>query len=574
MRVFNFVTLALLGLIVTTNVTTVANAQSEPQIVNETQPDAGGTQATADHTDLHPLPGNIYTGIMTAGNPGDADAVQYQPLSSKGWSIGGVAQAYLWPRRSTNNSTTSAELYIFNNGQLDYSTYSNDDLRPSVSLSIDAADQNTVVVAPTGSLVNNNRNDINPGFSNIAVSYEIAWLPFRPHLRQQSLTDINVYDAAVVDQVLDCSQDIYTYRYTDLDLNTFGEAGEQLVAAILIPRSCFHVGLTVRSNTYTVTGFVDPATGDDYLVRNEGGEIDLLPFAEFQQYRPWAAGYAVGQLASDLPASVQSVVMYIGLVANNQGNSFRMSSENPTEVLTARSAYEVRESFQGIEIVNPSATVSDLSVTATTPDRLVATTAFASAHQIDAHTCTATRLQAGARFGDPAGSVISTVTDLPGDPSQAHVWLHTDEVFSTDIILPVFDLQPGDQVEVTCTPQARALYGTTPLESQSRSLVYTAQITTDTGDGPSVQLFELRVFPNPAIGGAQVTLAISSATTGDVQFTVFDTVGRQIANGRVQVTAGETQIPLDLTGVTPGVYVVHATTDVGEIATQRLTVVR
>jgi beta-glucanase (GH16 family) len=86
-------------------------------------------------------------------------------------------------------------------------------------------------------------------------------------------------------------------------------------------------------------------------------------------------------------------------------------------------------------------------------------------------------------------------------------------------------------------------------------------------DGPEVAL-----LPNPTRGAAMVVLSLAEPASGRVE--VFDVLGRRVATTLVPAGgAGEVRVPLALTGLVGGTYVVRVT--VGDrVWTHPLTVVR
>lgn len=83
------------------------------------------------------------------------------------------------------------------------------------------------------------------------------------------------------------------------------------------------------------------------------------------------------------------------------------------------------------------------------------------------------------------------------------------------------------------------------------------------------------VFPNPAGREASVGLVLPAAA--EVQARVFDLLGREVAAARAVLDAGPQALPLDVSRLAAGAYVVRVTTTAGgtsQVASGRLTVVR
>ena len=340
-------------------------------------------------------------------------------------------------------------------------------------------------------------------------------------VRTERVTQPDVYDVTQITQTLDChATDALLWRYQDRDLGTFGEPGETLIAGVRIERECFGIGLQIQSNTFTRAALIDPATGTDYLART-GDELEvLLPAAPGTDPGSWGPAYPPGEVLAAVPESVQELVLLFGLFTIGNDGRVEFESDCNTCVVGGVSAHWARESSVTLEVVNPRAETAGLAVTAPTPDALDVTATYARAHQIDAHACTATRLQAGGRFGAPAGSVIDSVSVLPGARGDVRDWLHTDAGFDVTARLSVHDLQPGDRVEVTCTPQGRSVYGTEPMPDQAVSAEYTVQTATAGEALPDKAALTAQVWPNPAWGAA--TLSVTTAAPGEVRYRVFD----------------------------------------------------
>ena len=255
----------------------------------------------------------------------------------------------------------------------------------------------------------------------------------------------------------------------------------------------------------------------------------------------------------------------VGFVLTDEGCNYCIDS--------AKSADPTRESIVAIEVVHPwmDYDIAQLAVDKVAgSDSVDVTLPVSSSHQTFGFDVTLTRLQAGVRTGAPAGSMVVSDTLQALNPRNAVNRLHAPDGYVLTRRFAVSDLTVGDQLQVDVTPIGRGVYSDSlRLDALAQTTTLTLPFSTPVYDAPNNVRFELRVFPNPAIGGAQVTLQLSSAAIGEVQFTVFDTVGRRVAHIRAQVNSGETSIPLDLSGAAPGIYVVRATTDNGQVATQR-----
>ncbi len=81
----------------------------------------------------------------------------------------------------------------------------------------------------------------------------------------------------------------------------------------------------------------------------------------------------------------------------------------------------------------------------------------------------------------------------------------------------------------------------------------------------------LALAPNPARGSAR--LGVTLAEAGEVRVTLADVLGRAVLALDRTLGAGPQTLPLDLSGLSPGVYVARVVTATGA-ATQTLTVAR
>ena len=79
------------------------------------------------------------------------------------------------------------------------------------------------------------------------------------------------------------------------------------------------------------------------------------------------------------------------------------------------------------------------------------------------------------------------------------------------------------------------------------------------------------VYPNPVRGRA--TVAVGVAAGGEVRAEAYDALGRRVASSGARVGPGMGTVPLDLSGLPAGVYLVRVTAG-AETATRAVTVVR
>ncbi|MFN3595868.1 MAG: DUF5074 domain-containing protein [Rubricoccaceae bacterium] len=102
------------------------------------------------------------------------------------------------------------------------------------------------------------------------------------------------------------------------------------------------------------------------------------------------------------------------------------------------------------------------------------------------------------------------------------------------------------------------------------TLVGTAAVSTERG--PLAGALRLGdAFPNPARAGA--TLPLSLGAPADVRVVVFDALGREVATWQASLGAGVQALPLPLSGLRAGLYVVRVEAG-GEVGTARVTVAR
>ena len=87
---------------------------------------------------------------------------------------------------------------------------------------------------------------------------------------------------------------------------------------------------------------------------------------------------------------------------------------------------------------------------------------------------------------------------------------------------------------------------------------------------PSAGL-DVAVYPNPTTG--PVTVAVELAAPAEVRAEVYDALGRRVAAADARLGVGFGSVPVDLTGLPAGVYVVRVVAS--EVAASRVvTVVR
>ena len=565
MRYFNLA-LVLLGL----TFTTTASAQF---IYVEDQ----GNEASNIFDQCDQVDRPYQPGIQVTGFSFSYDADTYCFLTTD-WTLPVLSSSWVQSLYASGNIGTT-ELYVNSVNNYEYSVNSEAANQARVFSLNQPESATRVGLSDQGSVLRLSPDRLeSDGTSTQADrTYTLTIDQPRPHQRIQELTDLNQRDASLIAQVAECDADLWTWRYRDLELGTFEEPGEQFIAGVQLPHACLERGFQFRSQSIVVVLVVNPQTGFQYLVKlfdyNDPHPIgDTTP----GNYGDWAPVILPGELSALVPNGDPDPILMVGVMAvSNDQSSVGTEVGQPTVVFDARSAHPVREAIVAIEVVNPRVDydVAQLSVDKVADvDSIDVTLPVSSSHQTFGFDVTLTRLQDG-RF-NPAGSVVLSDTLQALNPRNAVNRLHADNGYTLTRRLAVSDLRVGDQLQVDIVPIGRGVYSDTlRLDALAQTTTLTLPFGTPTTDRPQVQPLTLSVFPNPTTSG-QVALAISSVTVGNVQFTVFDTVGRQIAHGRVQVTAGETQISLDLTGVTPGVYVVHATSNNGQVATQRLTVVR
>ncbi len=105
-------------------------------------------------------------------------------------------------------------------------------------------------------------------------------------------------------------------------------------------------------------------------------------------------------------------------------------------------------------------------------------------------------------------------------------------------------------------------------ENYHRTLYTYAGRPTPAETSPVKLPLRLSLAPNPA--GGLVRLHFAPAVMGDVHVDVLDLLGRRLQTVEV---GGGTDTVLDLSSLTPGLYLLHATTEVG-VVSQLVTVAR
>lgn len=109
------------------------------------------------------------------------------------------------------------------------------------------------------------------------------------------------------------------------------------------------------------------------------------------------------------------------------------------------------------------------------------------------------------------------------------------------------------------------------LPSDRYLYAYT-EASTPVAPGPAAAELALAVAPNPSAGA--VVAELSTETAAEARVAVLDVLGRQLRVAHEgPVAAGETALPIDLTGLPSGVYVVRATVG-GAVVSRAVTVAR
>ena len=81
------------------------------------------------------------------------------------------------------------------------------------------------------------------------------------------------------------------------------------------------------------------------------------------------------------------------------------------------------------------------------------------------------------------------------------------------------------------------------------------------------------VRPNPIPAGGEATVVVALDRAEQVNVAVYDALGRRVSAARYDLTAGAHRLPLDVSGLAPGLYLLRVQS--GEtVVTERLTVVR
>lgn len=109
-------------------------------------------------------------------------------------------------------------------------------------------------------------------------------------------------------------------------------------------------------------------------------------------------------------------------------------------------------------------------------------------------------------------------------------------------------------------------FGATTLPASGGPVAFLASLTDESATlatAPPAALAGLSLFPNPAHGKAVVRVPASPAT-----LTLLDALGRPV---RTRLAAANAEVPLDLTGLAPGVYALRVQAGAA-VATQKLVV--
>ncbi len=95
------------------------------------------------------------------------------------------------------------------------------------------------------------------------------------------------------------------------------------------------------------------------------------------------------------------------------------------------------------------------------------------------------------------------------------------------------------------------------------------QVAVSTDNTPENELFQVQVAPNPTTGPLGISLELSRNQSLDVS--LFDLLGRELKTWKGQLPAGSTARTLDMSGLAPGVYLLHVQ---GENQAQTLKIVK
>ena len=188
----------------------------------------------------------------------------------------------------------------------------------------------------------------------------------------------------------------------------------------------------------------------------------------------------------------------------------------------------------------------------------------------------------GLNLGDPTGtySYDNPAIPLPTDVAYTYLYSHADAIVTAERQLVRYVGTDGN-VYLSPYGSARAIRGYAGHLSQTKDAemiawaIQNAEWTSPaTAAEPGVaETVGVTVGPNPARGRATLTLRL--AQPADVSVSVVDVLGRTVLSQTSGPRpAGETRVPLDLSRLAPGVYLVRPVVAGQPASTVPITVAR
>jgi len=166
--------------------------------------------------------------------------------------------------------------------------------------------------------------------------------------------------------------------------------------------------------------------------------------------------------------------------------------------------------------------------------------------------------------GDPIANVAVEVFDMSGNAVK-YTYTDAQGDFNLD------DLAYGtyqvyvEVLGVPCTPAVVTLSAQTPGVSDLSFYVNSDMVATGIDEATVVSI--TGAYPNPA--NDRLTLGLDARTAAQGTLTVSDLTGREVVASNVSIAAGANSITVDVSALTPGVYVLSLQPVGSSVVTER-----